>query len=534
LSLPLPLPLSPHGIVKAMSNDMTNDVTSEETGDEVTGEAEANEFAGQQPPVSAADSAIAGSCDSPLRSGVGMAGVGVVATDTLTDIVRSKRPFVPSPPRPAAKPPPNSPPPLAKITPPAPTASRLAATAKPAPEVIPAVSAELAPGVGSARHAKPELRPSEKTLIFRPNLSDPMLRRSSAPTAPPPLGASSSQGPLVPRLPHVPEDLAARIQSGPVGESASDSRRQPDSPPNPEERTQAYSQETISKLLTGEHPTVRPPTTSAADDVTRVGEIPIEALISMQGKPSNKGVGPTDVTRVYDVPLGDPIPMLTIPGKRLHAEPSTEPLVIVQPEPRKSRWGWWVVLGLLGAATAIGWAYRGPIGQHAQKLQSTLAHGVGASRVGNRPSRSVGVPTVTVSIAVSPADARLLLDGAAMPNPCTVRRSSDKQLHSLVAEAPGYLPLRRNLRFERDLMVDLALASEPQAAVPTTSAKASVSAATAGPPPDSPAAAAATGAARVARKKIRVAPPPDVPVNNCNPPYTIDAAGIKSYRPECL
>lgn len=295
-----------------------------------------------------------------------------------------------------------------------------------------------------------------------------------------------------------------------------------------EDQTRTYSPETVDKLLHSASPTGKPQS-SAADDVTRVGEIPIEQMIRAQSVPSNKGVGHEDVTRVYDLPVGESMSEATSPRKRV----AVEPLVIVQPEPPKSRWGWWVACGLLVAAIAAGWVYRAPLVAQAKKWQSSHLRGVASPKSGGDASQSVAVPVVTVSVSVSPADARLLLDGAPVTNPFTTQRPSDKQLHDLVAEAPGFATLRRSVQFERDLTVVLALAPLPAAAATQEATQEKETA---------PASAASEPAPRT--RAVRVRPkqtPTDAPSEpaastnkNCNPPYTIDDAGIKTYKPECL
>jgi hypothetical protein len=559
MSLSYPLP--PHGMYPATSKDMIVDMP-----DEVTGEVTAKDLVA--PPES--KPAVGTSAPS---SGSSHSGVGVIGAAALPSLAKAKRAFVPPPPRPAAKSSPlGSPSALEKSSPkaeapaklvapppridvsarsvpastrtnaaakPASTAANASVTARPpsAARANPTASidpaadkrdaslraATLAARVDAALK-RPSSPPSERTHVFRPDLNDPKLRRSAAPTAPPPARAASEEL-TIPKAPAVPEDIAAASQRRlPAGPKPTSNRRTEPPMPREEDQTRTYSAETMDKLLHGQATTVKPPA-SAADDVTRVGEIPIEELLLLQGRTSNQGVGHEDVTRVYDLPIGEPLSEVTTP-KKIRA---AEPLVIVRPEPPKSRWGWWVACGLLVAAASAGWVYRAPLGVQMQKWQSSLVRGVGSPKPGNDAKQVILAPMVTVSVSVSPADARLMLDGAPVPNPFTAQRPADKQSHNLVAEAPGYAPLRRNVQFERDLTVVLALAPSSQTVASPVVTKET--------PPTPANVRAAVPRVRVAKVRAQttstVVSEPSA-ASSCNPPYVIDDSGVKTYKPECL
>jgi hypothetical protein len=127
-----------------------------------------------------------------------------------------------------------------------------------------------------------------------------------------------------------------------------------------------------------------------------------------------------------------------------------------------------------------------------------------------------------------------MLDDVQVTNPCSLQRRADNQPHILVAEANGFAPLRRTVHFESDLTIVLALAPLPAVAA------ASPIAAT--PSPDPTAAqtqkAVSTRSVRsVSAKSRRSEPAPaaqETTRSDCDPPYTLDEAGIKVYKTGCL
>jgi hypothetical protein len=104
-----------------------------------------------------------------------------------------------------------------------------------------------------------------------------------------------------------------------------------------------------------------------------------------------------------------------------------------------------------------------------------------------------------------------------VPNPYTVQQRIDKQPHEIVAEAPGYQTVTRSIVFERDLTVMLGLAPVAQAMVTSSVASASSDAVPVATP---------TLASKTLTK--------GKPAGKCEPPYDVDANGIKTYKPECL
>jgi hypothetical protein len=137
-----------------------------------------------------------------------------------------------------------------------------------------------------------------------------------------------------------------------------------------------------------------------------------------------------------------------------------------------------------------------------------------------------------LSISVTPASAALHLDGQPLGSGNFAQALAPDQLeHELRAEAPGYEPLRRSLRLDRDLELKLTLQPLPEAAEPPTLPAA---------PQPRP------GVKRPIPR--RAAPPSNTPPQrppnpsvaepatapSCSPPYYIGADGLKHYRRECL
>lgn len=117
---------------------------------------------------------------------------------------------------------------------------------------------------------------------------------------------------------------------------------------------------------------------------------------------------------------------------------------------------------------------------------------------------------VLLEVAVTPANAQLTLDGQPLgDNPYRrehAREASDSALHTLEATAPGYAPWRRELRFDRDLMLEAQLAPRIQhaSAVPPAAAEPT--------PPSRPPAEAPTRAAKQPKARdVERAPKDDDP-----------------------
>lgn len=384
--------------------------------------------------------------------------------------------------------------------------------------------------------AKREPPPSERTQIYRPNLMDPNLRRSNAPESP---FDSGTEDVFLPKQPKLPAEVPAVIPHEAAPSSSTGSAQFVTDAPDPEDCTVSLSSDALSRMIHDER-TASHPQNCAADEVTRAAEISVETLAALQRGVSNRGVGHDDVTRVYESPQREQTSDVTSPGQRQTRQSGTvqiitEPRVVIKPEAPKRHVGRWVFLGLCVAALAAGWVYRAPVSKQAKVFQQSIVRGIGGPSAA-RTNQPAAVANVSVSISVSPADAKLTLDGNLITNPYTAQLRPDGRQHKLFAEASGFAALERSFNLERDLTVMLALAPLPQQASATAAA---TEPDTATPPVASVAAVKPAAAIRAVRPS-RAAKPAPVPAPeparsaNCDPPYLVDAAGIKSFKPECM
>ncbi len=379
-----------------------------------------------------------------------------------------------------------------------------------------------------------EVRSSEKTQVYRPNLSEPQVRPSALPTARPQLGAALGMArDPIPKPPKVPTIVGAARQqrtTAPIGHVSGSGEEQK------EEQTRVCPAAVIENLLKKEDSVTVDAIRSAADEVTRVGEVPIEELAMAERKLVSSAVGHEDVTRAYSFNLNDPPSQITAPGKRqLQAEARAEPLVIIQTSRPRRGWRLAVASLLLASVCAgyFGWRYRATLSRHARSWQTSFLRGVSAvTRQPKRVEKTPPVqPPISLSISVSPADALLTIDGIRVANPFVAQKTPDKLAHDLLVEAPGYVPLQRRVQFDRDLTVVLALAPMPIEETLTEKTVEQATSASVSRKPDP------TPAARTQKPLSRTAPAkpetPDAPAA-CRPPYVIDSNGIKTYKPECL
>jgi len=377
-------------------------------------------------------------------------------------------------------------------------------------------------------------RPSEQTRIFAPNLHDPKLKRSERPDRGKP---ETGNAEAIPREPKVPSGLGmpasnratfTKPRSGALAETHASSVPL-------EDQTRTYSAETIDRLLhqTDELNNQKTPNLPSAtgDEMTRVYSQPPEVLLKASKMSARGPTAADDLTRVFDSPAeGQNEREHTSPGKRARTESSIVIQAQASPHGKKR----YVILGLLIAATAIGFAYRRPIQQQVSLFAARVARGMDSTRT---PQQINAIsPLVSISISVSPADARLTLDGTPVSNPLVLQRRPDKLSHELVAEAPGHSALKRTVQLDRDLTVMLGLAPLP-VAVPTLDTAASDEAAVEAAAPASRGAVqrkAANVASRSSGNTTSAKRASVKAVVDCNPPYVLDANGIKSYKPECL
>jgi hypothetical protein len=129
--------------------------------------------------------------------------------------------------------------------------------------------------------------------------------------------------------------------------------------------------------------------------------------------------------------------------------------------------GGWLAAALLAAALAA-------LPRHriaAAALLGTAA--VASAPVALAPTATAGVVAATavmpegtfirVKIAVNPADAKILVDGAALPaNPFEGKFLKDGAVHRIQVEAAGFLPQSRLSIFDKDLEYQIALQPKPK------------------------------------------------------------------------
>lgn len=406
---------------------------------------------------------------------------------------------------------------------------------------------------------KTEVRMSDQVLSYRASPMDSKSRSNQPPTVSPRLKNTQREVTL-PKPPKVPTDIV--VSNQPL---------QPVKPPHSvmpkmaevEEQTRVCPAAVIQNLLSKdkgvERPRMQPSedeatrvgkitieelaaverqlsnsNQSSADEATRVGKITIEELAAAERKLSKSTVGHDDVTRTYSFDVSDPPSQVTAPGKhQLQAELHSEPRVIIQdlPTKRKFPWGITATLAVTACVAVLGWNYRSSIDRSLRGWENSFMRGIG-SATNHQPIQHDRAPTlanVALSISVSPADAVLTVDGARVSNPFSIQGRPDPLSHAIRAVAPGYVPLQRQVQFDRDLTMVLALSP----VAPVTEAQpatASPQPATVIPQPAAIVQPRVASARPASKTKASTGSAPQ----NCNPPFVVDAAGIKTYRPECL
>jgi serine/threonine-protein kinase len=152
-----------------------------------------------------------------------------------------------------------------------------------------------------------------------------------------------------------------------------------------------------------------------------------------------------------------------------------------------------VLLAALGAA-AFAWS-------HAESEPALEPKAVAPA-----PTPAPAPELLSVTLSSKPDDAQLFLDDRFVPgNPTTLTVPRDGSRHTVRAEAPGYAVRRQEIVYDTSQSVALVL----DALAPAPSASPSKTAKT-------------------------VRRPTPRPLAKCDPPYVIDARGVKRYKPECL
>jgi serine/threonine protein kinase len=131
------------------------------------------------------------------------------------------------------------------------------------------------------------------------------------------------------------------------------------------------------------------------------------------------------------------------------------------------------------------------------------------------PESAASVPAarhVILKVGAAPIKARLYLDGQRLSsNPYSATAPADSAEHSIRAEAPGYVPEKRIVTFDKDVDLELGLVPVPYKPIRGKMTPRPSGSVTADAPP--------------------VVEGPQV---DCNPPYYIDENGIRRLKPECL
>ncbi len=134
----------------------------------------------------------------------------------------------------------------------------------------------------------------------------------------------------------------------------------------------------------------------------------------------------------------------------------------------------------------------------------------------SRPSMPLPARSVALAIEARPASASIWLDDELVPNPYTAERPRDTAPHRLRVAAPGYVTEEVEVRLDADVRVSRSL-------TPLAAAPAVVSAVHLHP-------TANVASARPATAPAAASAPPA----SCDPPFYLDARGIKKFKPECL
>jgi serine/threonine-protein kinase len=120
---------------------------------------------------------------------------------------------------------------------------------------------------------------------------------------------------------------------------------------------------------------------------------------------------------------------------------------------------------------------------------------------------------VTLRLTAFPGAAKIYLDGNLLPsNPLNKAFDKDGKAHTLRFEAPGYDTEERQVTFDQDTEIVVSLRESPKpvvSAVPSAEKKPSTSA-------------------------VKPRPVTKKPSASCDPPFVVDARGVKRYKPECL
>ncbi len=209
-------------------------------------------------------------------------------------------------------------------------------------------------------------------------------------------------------------------------------------------------------------------------------------------------------------------------GRRNHTPSrtgySTSPSLRAQP-PRSRVWLAALALMALGISIVV-WGVRDREGSTARGL-------VAASEP----------RLVQVSIEARPEFAQISIDGERVSNPYFARRPLEPRRHRVQVTAPGHVSEEMDVGFETDVRMFRALVPLPSPEPTTTSSsiaegplRAGAASASAAPRPTPPSSVKTAHSRPTASASASAGPP----APGCNPPYSLDERGIKSFKAECL
>lgn len=335
--------------------------------------------------------------------------------------------------------------------------------------------------VHDGREPARALAPSpEVTRCFHPDLADIRLRRSDPPG---PAGDPPGADPSI--------NFTTLEGLGPGAELA---QSKDGSRSVHDEQTRTYSLDEITRLSEASDDQDALPESSDSDpDVARGAQCSEEDVTVSYHR--------TDDEVAYCEPHAPPPP--TSPGQlpsmgapsSVQGQDLASPAMVTVPAPaaqrdstterrrprgrRRARLGAWISVGATVGFIGFGLS---PVGQQfldspparaAKRHVSNLGMSLGLTRAApaapaTTPHRAAQAAPVQLSIAVSPPQATLHLDGKPISNPSEIQRPTDERSHELRAEAPGHRTAVRSIRLERDLTIVLELAPLPSEVVSST------------------------------------------------------------------
>ncbi|MBX3228517.1 MAG: serine/threonine protein kinase [Labilithrix sp.] len=88
-----------------------------------------------------------------------------------------------------------------------------------------------------------------------------------------------------------------------------------------------------------------------------------------------------------------------------------------------------------------------------------------------KPEETEEIEEIDYTIRAMPADAKIIVDGATLPNPAIGKRPRDAAQHTIRVEAPGHEPREETITFERSILVTIDLHPLPPPPEPAPKGK---------------------------------------------------------------